>query len=84
MLNEIHPDISLSMKAISVLDSFTKDMQGKIANEAADLCRRHKRATLSSREVRSHGPACLQMRSMQISFVRQEGISPDCSHLLSF
>ena len=51
VLKEIHPDISLSQKAISVLDSFTKDMHDRIANEAGDLCRRHNKATLSSREV---------------------------------
>ena len=62
VLKEIHPDIGLSMKAISVLDNFTKDMHDKIANEAADLCRRHNRATLSSREVRFRAPAYLQMR----------------------
>lgn len=57
MLKEIHPDISLSQKAISVLDSFTKDMHDRIAHEAGDLCRRHNKATLSSREVRSL-PTC--------------------------
>ena len=51
MLKEIHPDISLSQRAISVLDSFTKDMHDRIANEAGDLCRRHNKSTLSSREV---------------------------------
>ena len=65
VLKEIHPDVGLSMKAISVLDNFTKDMRDKIANEAADLCRRHNRATLNSREARLHAPACLQMKIMQ-------------------
>ncbi len=65
VLKEIHPDISLSNKAITVLDNLTKDMHDKIANEAADLCRRHNRATLSSREVRLHGPPCFPMKSMQ-------------------
>ena len=65
VLKEIHPDVGLSMKAISVLDNFTKDMRDKIANEAADLCRRHDRATLSSREVCLHAPACLQIKFMQ-------------------
>ena len=51
VLKEIHPDISVSQKAISVLDSFTKDMHDRIAQEAGDLCRRHNKATLSSREV---------------------------------
>ncbi len=58
VLKEIHPDISVSQKAISVLDSFTKDMHDRIAHEAGDLCRRHNKATLSSREVSSL-PTCL-------------------------
>ena len=51
VLKEVHPDLSLSNKAIGVLDGFTKDIRERITLEASQLCRRHNKATLSSREV---------------------------------
>ena len=51
VLKEVHPDLSLSNKAIGVLDNFTKDIRERITLEASQLCRRHSKATLSSREV---------------------------------
>ena len=51
VLKEVHPDLSLSNKAISVLDGFTKDLRERITLEASQLCRVHSKATLSSREV---------------------------------
>lgn len=54
MLKEVHPDQSLSNKAIVVLDGFVKDMQERITREASVLCRLHKKATLTSREVSCH------------------------------
>ena len=51
VLKEVHPDLSLSNKAVGVLDGFTKDLRERITLEASQLCRVHSKATLSSREV---------------------------------
>ena len=77
VLKEVHPDLSLSNRAISVLDGFTKDLRERITLEASQLCRVHNKATLSSREVST--PLCLrhlqcQCRSASSNMMFQDAV----------
>ncbi|XP_015977695.2 late histone H2B.L4-like [Rousettus aegyptiacus] len=53
VLKNVHQDLSLSQKALSVMDSFVKDMFERIAEEASRLARKTRRATLTSRDIQT-------------------------------
>ncbi len=53
VLKEIHPDESISQKAMAIMDTFAADMFNRITAEAARLCRRTNKQTMSSREVKA-------------------------------
>ena len=53
VLKQVHEGLSLSKKAVSVMDSFVKDIFERIADEAARLARSTKRSTISSREIQT-------------------------------
>ncbi|XP_046505428.1 late histone H2B.L4-like [Equus quagga] len=53
VLRQVHEGLSLSQEAVSVLDSFAKDIFERIAGEAALLARSTKRSTISSREIQT-------------------------------
>lgn len=58
VLKEIHPDESISQKAMAIMDTFAADMFNRITAEAARLCRHTNKQTMSSREV---GPTTLNL-----------------------
>lgn len=51
VLKQVHPDTGISKKAMAVMNSFIGDLFGRIAGEAGNLARYHKKATLTSREI---------------------------------
>lgn len=51
VLKQVHPELGISSKAMTVLNSFVVDMLERLANEAARLLRYAGRRTMSSREV---------------------------------
>jgi len=51
----VHPDLSISKRAMDVLQSFTADMFERLVAEAARITTKTGQATLTSREVRSPG-----------------------------
>lgn len=52
VLKAVHPDLGMSSKAMSVMNSFIGDMFEKLAKEASHLVRRNKpRPTLTSHDV---------------------------------
>ena len=53
VLKQVHPEIGVSKKAMSILNSFVKDTFEKIVSEAGHLVKYGKRQTLSAREVQS-------------------------------
>ncbi|XP_040485498.1 LOW QUALITY PROTEIN: histone H2B-like [Ursus maritimus] len=57
VLKQVHEGLSLSKKAVSVMDSFVKDIFERIADEAARLARStkgsNKHSTISSREIQT-------------------------------
>jgi len=53
VLKQVHPDIGISSKAMSIMNSFVNDIFEKVAAESSKLTRYGKRDTLSSREVQT-------------------------------
>uniref|UniRef100_A0A0C9S7A0 TSA: Wollemia nobilis Ref_Wollemi_Transcript_13866_729 transcribed RNA sequence n=1 Tax=Wollemia nobilis TaxID=56998 RepID=A0A0C9S7A0_9CONI len=53
VLKQVHPDIGISSKAMSIMNSFMNDIFEKLAAESSKLVRYGKRDTLSSREVQT-------------------------------
>ncbi|KAL9644426.1 hypothetical protein ABK040_013654 [Willaertia magna] len=53
VLRQVHQDIGISNKAMSIMNSFIQDIFERIANEAAQLCRVNGTKTLSSREIQT-------------------------------
>eukprot|EP01017_Pseudomicrothorax_dubius_P031213 TRINITY_DN3961_c0_g1_i1.p1 TRINITY_DN3961_c0_g1~~TRINITY_DN3961_c0_g1_i1.p1 ORF type:complete len:151 (+),score=65.25 TRINITY_DN3961_c0_g1_i1:94-546(+) len=53
VLKQVHPEIGVSKKAMSIMNSFVNDIFERIALEASKLVRYNKRRTLSSREVQT-------------------------------
>ena len=51
VLKQVHPDIGISKKAMSVMNSFINDTFDRVGVEASKLVRFNKKRTLSSREV---------------------------------
>uniref|UniRef100_A0A453H9B4 Histone H2B n=1 Tax=Aegilops tauschii subsp. strangulata TaxID=200361 RepID=A0A453H9B4_AEGTS len=50
---EVHPDIGISSKAMSIMNSFINDIFEKLAGEAAKLARYNKKPTITSREIQT-------------------------------
>ena len=51
VLKQVHPDIGVHPKAMSVLNSMTNDLFERIAAEASSLAQRNKKSTITSREI---------------------------------
>uniref|UniRef100_A0A452Z9M4 Histone H2B n=1 Tax=Aegilops tauschii subsp. strangulata TaxID=200361 RepID=A0A452Z9M4_AEGTS len=50
---KVHPDIGISSKAMSIMNSFINDIFEKLAQEAAKLARYNKKPTITSREIQT-------------------------------
>ncbi|CAD6264513.1 unnamed protein product [Miscanthus lutarioriparius] len=53
VLKQVHPDIGISSKAMSIMNSFINDIFEKLAAEAAKLARYNKKPTVTSREIQT-------------------------------
>ncbi|KAM8842494.1 late histone H2B.L4-like [Synchiropus picturatus] len=53
VLKQVHPDIDISIKAMTMMNSFVNDIFECIAREASRLTRCNKRSTISSREIQT-------------------------------
>nr|CAB3483340.1 unnamed protein product [Digitaria exilis] len=53
VLKQVHPEIGISSKAMSIMNSFINDMFEKLAAEAAKLARYSKKPTITSREIQT-------------------------------
>ena len=53
MLKQVHPDIGISSKAMSIMNSFINDIFEKLAAEAAELTRYRKKPTVTSRKLQT-------------------------------
>uniref|UniRef100_A0A453PTQ6 Core Histone H2A/H2B/H3 domain-containing protein n=1 Tax=Aegilops tauschii subsp. strangulata TaxID=200361 RepID=A0A453PTQ6_AEGTS len=48
---QVHPDVGISSKAMSIMNSFINDIFEKLAGESAKLARYNKKPTITSREI---------------------------------
>ena len=53
VLKQVHPDVGISSKAMSIMNSFVHDVFERIANEASRLCKQNNKHTVSSREIQT-------------------------------
>jgi histone H3/H4 len=53
VLKQVHADIGISSKAMSIMNSFVTDIFERIACEASKLAHYNKRGTISSREIQT-------------------------------
>jgi len=53
VLKQIHPDLGISAKAMSIMNSFVNDIFERIASEASRLVLQNKKSTLSSTEIQT-------------------------------
>ncbi|NXA10103.1 H2B3 protein, partial [Sapayoa aenigma] len=53
VLKQVHPDLGISSKAMSIMNSFVNDMFERLASEASSLAQYNQRATITSREVQT-------------------------------
>ena len=53
VLKQVHPDLKISSKAMSIMDSMVHDLLDRIGREASQLQRYNKKPTMQSREIRS-------------------------------
>ena len=53
VLKQVHPDVGVSAKAMSIMNSFVNDVFERIANEAQRLAQYNRKHTISSREIQT-------------------------------
>ena len=53
VLKQVHPDTGVSSKAMSIMNSFVRDLFERIASQATTLAKYNKKATISSREIQT-------------------------------
>ncbi|CAG9313399.1 unnamed protein product [Blepharisma stoltei] len=53
VLKQVHPDIGISKRSMSIMNSFINDIFERVCFESSKLVRYQKRRTLSSREVQT-------------------------------
>ena len=53
VLKQVHPDVGVSSRAMSIMNSFVNDIFERIAGEASRLAHQNKRKTISSREIQT-------------------------------
>ena len=53
VLQEVHPDIRISSRAISIVNSMVNDIFERFADEAVTLSMRNKRCTVTAREIQT-------------------------------
>jgi histone H2B len=53
VLKQVHPDVGISRRAMSIMNSFINDIFERVAAEAGRLVRYNKKSTLSSREIQT-------------------------------
>ena len=53
VLKQVHPDVGISSKSMSIMNSFVNDIFERLAGQASRLCIQNKRLTMGSREVQT-------------------------------
>ena len=71
LLKEVHPDMSISSKAMLIMDSFVKDMFQRIAAEASSLAHIANRTIIRSNDIES--AVCLLLPAQLAKYAVSEG-----------
>ena len=53
VLKQVHPDVGISTKSMSIMNSFVNDIFERIAGEAQRLAHSNRKQTISSREIQT-------------------------------
>jgi len=53
VLKQVHPNMGISSKAMSIMNSFINDLFEKLVAEAAKLARYNKKSTITSRDIQT-------------------------------
>ena len=53
VLKQVHPDVGVSKKSMSIMNSFVNDLFERIAGQASSLAAINKKKTISSREIQT-------------------------------
>jgi histone H2B len=53
VLKQVHPDIGITAKTMSIMNSFMQDMFEKIAKEASFITKMNKKSTIGLREIQT-------------------------------
>jgi len=53
VLKQVHPDVGISSKSMSIMNSFVNDIFERIAGQASRLIHQNKKLTMSSREIQT-------------------------------
>ena len=63
VMKQVHPDVGITAKSMSIMNSFVNDIFERLASQASRLSQQNKKATIGSREiqtaVRLMLPGCL-------------------------
>lgn len=53
VLKQVHPDLGITTKSMSVMNSFVNDLFERVAHEASQLATMNNKATIGSREMQT-------------------------------
>ena len=53
VLKQVHPDVGISSKSMSIMNSFVNDIFERLAGQASRLTQLNKKNTISSREIQT-------------------------------
>ncbi|CAK7297366.1 Putative histone H2B type 2-D [Vulpes lagopus] len=76
VLKQVHPDIGISSKAMSIMNSFVNDVFERLAGEAARLAQYSGRTTLTSRRSRQRCVCCCLESWPSMLYLRAPRLSP--------
>ncbi|CAM5106854.1 unnamed protein product [Eretmochelys imbricata] len=71
VLKQVHPDTSISSKAMGIMNSFINDIFERIAGEASRLVHYNKRSTITSQEIQT--AVCLLLPRELVKHAVSEG-----------
>ena len=53
VLKQVHPDVGISSKSMSIMNSFVNDIFERLAGQASRLAQQNKKQTIGSREIQT-------------------------------
>lgn len=53
VLKQVHPDVGITAKSMSIMNSFVNDIFERLAGQSSRLVQQNKKSTISSREIQT-------------------------------